>query len=939
MQMRTKTSTRTQNKPTALRGLKPFRRLTAAILGLGLAVSGSGAAESQAAKENTMILENEVLKVTITPVGARIVGLWDKTRERENAKVLPYYGGMNIVRFGQTLNHDDNKDRYELNLTKLPDGSQKLVATAKVQGTDDRPGTATVIKEMVLSPGSSCLRLAVEIRNEGDEEIGYIPWVQHLLLRGTNQLPEEAHMTEHGAFLMPGGAQKGADPHYLPAGNWNSRVTLPIEHAANLIATITRPEDTFKIYNWHRSLEDFATQEFIAQPIFANPGKTARIDYCVVVAAPVRNVVYASPDLVIGVTPHPTGLAPDTKELAFDFSSTRDLTGIETRAQLVSVADPGKVLSDQKLALPALSSRAISQQKLAVNLQDRTAYQLRLTFTRDGKPFVPGAAVGDRPDVIIPIVVGKPDKAPVVFPKMGATGGRLRQVQPQERAAKQAYACDAFDAFAYPSAQRCFRQDSFRATGKGSVQLYACAGEYESAQVVLSPKLKSGGAFDVSATDLVGPDGVKIGCDSVNEFIYVPVQTPSSYNALFPLGEYPEALLPVKKISLKPDGNHPLFITWRVPPDAKPGIYRGSVSLVQGTTRHQIPVEMKVWNARIPLRSRYMEMASSLKGNALAEARHADGSPYSRKEQLDAIVDMHFKYRLTPCDTGMVNDLLKGDFPAFEKEMQKFVDAGATKIYLGSVPFLTKNHAAKLPEIERYLEQKGWVDYFYVRPGFDEASSDLVPQIRAMCQEWKKISKIPTMETYYNNDRAEELFGFLDIWSRNFPAPPWARERMAKGDRFWKVNAMANPMEAEPWISGRKRYVILWDNHFTGSYLWTVKAWSGVKKWGEDYWCDAGVGNLSAVLMWPHETGILSTIRLEAMRDGLEDNALLWMLREKVEAMEGKTPADPAQAAALAKARALCTSGPLAPKINSLDDLERIRLEAGEALSVLNTTP
>ena len=148
---------------------------------------------------------------------------------------------------------------------------------------------------------------------------------------------------------------------------------------------------------------------------------------------------------------------------------------------------------------------------------------------------------------------------------------------------------------------------------------------------------------------------------------------------------------------------------------------------------------------------------------------------------------------------------------------------------------------------------------------------------------------------------------------------------------------MPGLLEDEPWNTGRKRYIAMWDNRFTGSYNWTVKAWSGVKKWGEDYWCDGGVGNLSAVLMWPHETGILSTIRLEAMRDGLEDNAMFWMLREKVESLAGKTPANPAHAAALTKARALCNGGPLAPQIRSVADLERIRIEAGEALSALNT--
>jgi len=266
------------------------------------------------------------------------------------------------------------------------------------------------------------------------------------------------------------------------------------------------------------------------------------------------------------------------------------------------------------------------------------------------------------------------------------------------------------------------------------------------------------------------------------------------------------------------------------------------------------------------------------------------------------------------------------------------VAAGATKIFLGQSQALLKSHAAKLPEIEAYLKKKGWLDYFYVRPGFDEASPDLVPQIKAALQAWKQVSSVPTMETYYNDERATELFGLLDIWTRS-SIPPLFNERIKAGDKFWKVNAMPGHLEDEPWTTGRQRYVAMWDTRYTGSYIWTVKAWSGVAQWGEDYWCDGGVGNLSAVLMWPHTTGILSTIRLEAMRDGLEDNTLLWMLRDKVAALEGKTLKDPAQAAALAEARALCGGGPLAPAIKSVEDLEKLRIRAGEALSVLNDAP
>ena len=894
-----------------------------------------------------LVLENELLRVTVSPIGARVISLLDKIRQREDVKNLPYVGGINQVRYGAVLKLDEARDPFTLTLTRLPDGSQKLTAIAKVQPTDDQPGAATVTKEYLLAPGSSCLRLALEVRNEGREELGLIPWVRNLLLRGTTEQPEEAHMTEHGALLsgrpLPGARDRPAtrgDLHYVPAANWSSRVVLPLDKPANTLVLVTRPEDMFKLYNWHRGHEDFSTLEVIAQPFFAQPGASFRWDYAMLWAPPLRNIAYASTELVIGVSPHPTWLAPETKELVLEFAATRELAGIKAHARLVAVSQPEKILQENDFALPGLSPRSVASHKLAVNLQDGGSYQLRLTFTRDGQPFAPDAMAREQREVIIPLVTGQHAQAPAVFAKQTQAQGRLRRLDPQVRAARLAYACDAFDAFSYPAAQRCFQGDTFQMTDKGPLELTACAGEYESLQLVLMPKDQRDTALAVAGSELTGPAGAKVSCESINDFLYVTTKTPSSYNALFPVGDYPEALLPVKQTVLKPAGNHPLFITWHVPRAALPGVYRGTIMLTTGAVRHDIPVEMKVWNIQLPLRGRWMEFASSLKGTALSEARHADGTPFTRDEQRDAVVDMHLKYRLTPCDSGMTANLLKGDFPAFEKDMQKFVAGGATKIYLGSIPALLKSHAARMPKIESYLAAKGWTDYFYVRPGFDEASVDLVPQMKAVCQEWKKISRVPIMETYYHDERADELHGLLDIWSRSFPAtgaPAWCRERMTAGDRFWKVNAMPGIMEGEPWISGRKRYVDLWDLRVTGSYNWTVKQWSGVKQWGTDYWCDNGVGNLAAVLMWPHETGILSTIRLEAMRDGLEDNALLWMLREKVEAMEGMTPATPAQIAALAKARALCHDGPLAAKIESLADLIRIRLEAGEALSALNT--
>lgn len=912
--------------------MKSSRILGVALAGL-IASVALAQVRTQTMENGSVVVENDVLKVTVSPVGGRIVGAFDKLRNREDVKNLPYYGGVNIVRYGLVMNLNDLKDQYALSVAAGPQGEQTVKAVAKVAGTEDRPAAATVTKTYTIRPGSESIAVSLEIANEGAEEIALIPWVQHLLLRGLKSQPEETHMTSSGLYLsgqpIPGKPQMNPrmDSHYFPAGNWSCSLLAPTEEGAHLFATILKPADMLKVYNWHRGLEDFATQEVIASPLFAKPGASVRMEYVLALAAPVRNVAYASPDLFIGVTPYTQGLAADTKELRLSFAATRELTGVQAKGRLVNVADPKTALSEFTLDLSGLSPKAAVTRPVAVALADKTSYQLRLSFTRDGKPFFPGDGVGDRDEAVIPLVVGTRNPDQVVYQDRSQRDSRLRQIEPRALTAVRNSAFDAFDAFNYTTGERVFRHDTFTASGEGPARLYACAGGHESAQFVLVAKPGRDATYVISGGELTGPGGAKLPVESVNRFLYAHTTMPSSYNARYPLGEYPEALLPATEVTVKSGETTPLFATWRIPQDAKPGLYRGAVTLDAGGKRCNLPVEMTVWNIVLPVRSPWMDTPSSLKGDGLPFALK-DGKPLTRKEQLQAIVDMHLKYRLTPCDSGIVNNLLALKTQEFEAEMNHFVALGATKIYLGSAKQLLDRNAAIIPKVEQYLRDKGWIDYFYVRPGFDEASVDLIPQIRAVCEAWKKVSRIPLMETYYHEE-PKGLYGMLDIYSRSVSDAQWIRERMAAGDRFWKVNAFTGHLEALPWTI-RKSYINFFDYSFTGTYIWTVKNWSGVKKWGEDYWCDGGVGNLSAVLMWPHETGILSTIRLENLRDAVEDNALFWMLREKVKAMDGKPETE-----ALKKARALLATK-VSAAINTVADLERLRIEAGEALSALN---
>jgi hypothetical protein len=898
------------------------------------------AAEPLTEKAISAVLENDSLRVEVSSIGGKILALRDKVRGREEAKVLSYIAGINEVRYQAVLGVNDTSSRFALASTKDASGNPTIVAVAHATPTDELPAAATVTKRYTLEGHSGRIRIALELANDSSEEIALMPWVRNLIQRGLKELPEEAHMTEYGAYLrgnpIPGKPQasKALDWHFIPAANWSTRVVLPIEDGSNTLAMVLRPEDMLKIYNWHRPLEDFCTQEVIAAPLLVKPGEKKAWEYYLVVAPPVRNIVYGSPELFIGCTPHPTGIAADTKELTLSFAATGSLDRFSAEATLVSVADPTKELSTTKLELD-LAKSLVVETKVPVQLRDATNYQLRLRFKHDGQRWHPGQAVGDHEDVIIPLVVGSTNTAERVFPLRTKGVARLPRVEPRTVPLPRIASTATFDAFSHPASERCFKHDTITAASDAPLRLYAGRGEFESCQLLLVPKQADKQEFYVTATELSGPDGSRVACESVNEFVYVPTQIPSGYNARKLVGEYPEALVPTEHVTLSGEKNHPLFVTYHVPHEAKPGVYRGVVCLTSGETRHEIPVELTVWNFEIPRRTHYMEPATSLKNGNLKALRvkAADGHVMSVPELQKAIVDMHLTYRLTPCDSGIVRNLITLNFPAFEAEMNEFVARGATKIYLGSVPQMMAQ-PANVPKIEAYLKEKGWLDYFYVRAGFDEASPDLIPKIKANCEVWKRVSTIPIMETYYH-DEPRELFGLIDIWSRPLGKAPWVTERMAAGDRFWRVNMFPNDLEAPPWRV-RKMYLNLWDHGYTGTYIWTVKYWDGITKWGEDYWSDAGVANLGAVLMWPDERGLLSTIRLEALRDAIEDNATFWMLRDKVKSLAGKSLSDSVQAAALEKARAICASPSISDTIRSAADLERVRVEAGNALSILN---
>jgi hypothetical protein len=184
------------------------------------------------------------------------------------------------------------------------------------------------------------------------------------------------------------------------------------------------------------------------------------------------------------------------------------------------------------------------------------------------------------------------------------------------------------------------------------------------------------------------------------------------------------------------------------------------------------------------------------------------------------------------------------------------------------------------------------------------------------------------METYYAPN-PKELYGCLDIYCTTPEKAEWKKKRLKKGDRFFGVNLFPQRLEKSPW-SGRRLYWHAFDAGVSGCYFWTINKWD-VREWGSDWWTRACSGNLEACLVWPSVDGLISTIRLEAVRDGIEDHALLSMLRKAAE----KHKNNPRKRKIAIQALKFLETHP-GDKIHSPDDIAKLRLQAGNILSKLN---
>jgi len=401
-------------------------------------------------------------------------------------------------------------------------------------------------------------------------------------------------------------------------------------------------------------------------------------------------------------------------------------------------------------------------------------------------------------------------------------------------------------------------------------------------------------------------------------------------------GLFPDPLLPPALDKLDAGTSQPIFVTFHVPKTQRPGVRKARLVVESDQGRIEQPFSVRVVKATLPdERTLAVTNWFSAHGPRFKSFHGADDWGEAHWKVLEHYAKVMAAYRqnvvLTPIyqlidfSVGPDGKLAFG-FGRFDRWVKLFQDAGVIGQieggHLGTRPggewtaprFTIRLRAIEggkvaekwghpgepaveeflsqfLPAIQKHLEEKGWLG-IYTQHLCDEPIKENAESYRILAALVKKHA--PKLRRIDANHYAE-LVGSLDVWvpQLNYydQALGFYRERQKAGDEVWTYTCLA-PTGTYPNrlidYSLLKVRLLHWVNFrfgATGYLHWGWNQWS-VKDPFADVEPPHG-GNIflppgDAWIVYPSkERVLLSSLRFEAMRDGIEDYELLALLAKK----------------------------------------------------------
>ena len=409
---------------------------------------------------------------------------------------------------------------------------------------------------------------------------------------------------------------------------------------------------------------------------------------------------------------------------------------------------------------------------------------------------------------------------------------------------------------------------------------------------------------------------------------FVETKTPP-YRADY-VGWHPDPILDfLKAFDVRPGEMQPVWIALKAPDGLRSGTYRGEVTVrpANGPTQ-TVGLRATVWGFDLP-KETHLRTALSFRKEMIAQVYGRDDP-----EMVQRYEDFMLAYRMNPDNIyrtpsaaaaaaggnpyltvpPSMEDLLRWDkagmnaFNILYVVKPKDLQAGA--------PYPPEQKRQILEMLDTVIPQykaHGLYEKAYVY-GFDEvhadshnAMSDIFGAIR------QKYPDLPILTTAYDATYGEaSKLPMVDNWvplTSAYHPDRVAKAREQGKDVWWYICVVpkapyANILIEYPAIDGRVLMGLQTAKYQPGGFLYyAVNRWPLSKKpitdgpytdWPtRSFWELNGDGSF----MCAGPDGPLSTIRMENMTDGIEDNEYFWLLREEQKKLKGMT--GPAAARAL----------------------------------------
>jgi len=375
-----------------------------------------------------------------------------------------------------------------------------------------------------------------------------------------------------------------------------------------------------------------------------------------------------------------------------------------------------------------------------------------------------------------------------------------------------------------------------------------------------------------------------------------------------------DVLRPLSHESRAEPGANVILVQVRVPYGARPGSYAGSVELRAGGRRAEVPVQLTVHAARVP-RQMNLKVTNWFSVELMAKRHGLKAWSKAHWEMIRRYVDLMIASRqnMLWAPLGFVeanrgqDGRWRFDLRRWERLIRLYLEAGARWIEGGHLAMRKdwgdeRHHlhgqpdvlatdgegyaflAAFLPELMRVIKRNGWQDC-YIQHVADEPLAASASDYRILCGIVRRFMLgIPLMDA----EGSGGLWGALDI---HVPVNAYfERDRddyarhSAAGDEIWHYTCCVpggpylNRLLDQPLLCPR---LLHWGNH-----LYDLK---GYLHWGLNHYRPEQDPFEQSVtgppghrlpagdthVVYPGTDGPWSGMRLEAMREGIEDYELL----------------------------------------------------------------